>query len=186
MLSDELALRACKIRLILTDCDGVLTDGSLYYDGQGEALKVFHIHDGLAFKLAHKAGIKTGIISGRKSAALELRARELNVDYLYHGNDAKLGAYEEIRAAENLSDEQIAYIGDDLHDLALLHRVGLAIAVADAVAEVKAAAHFVTTRNGGRGAFREAVELILQAQGKREALLSGFNESRHELQSITN
>ncbi len=161
MLPDEIAHRARKIKLILTDCDGVLTDGSLYYTANGEAAKVFHIHDGLAFKLARQAGLKTGIISGRKSAALELRARELNVDYLYHGNDAKLAAYEEIRTAENLRDEQIAYLGDDLHDLELLHRVGLAIAVADAVAEVKAAAHFTTTRNGGRGAFREAVELIL-------------------------
>lgn len=166
MLSDEIAARARKIRLILTDCDGVLTDGSLYYTANGEAAKVFHIHDGLAFKLARQAGLKTGIISGRKSAALELRARELNVDYLYHGNDAKLAAYEEIRTAENLHDQQIAYLGDDLHDLELLHRVGLAIAVADAVAEVKAAAHFVTQSNGGRGAFREAIELILKAQNK--------------------
>ena len=136
MLTEEIIARARQIRLILTDCDGVLTDGSLYYNGQGETIKVFHIHDGLAFKLAHNAGIKTGIISGRKSAALELRANELKVDYLYHGNDAKLAAYEEIRTAENLHDDQIAYLGDDLHDLELLHCVGLAIAVADAVAEV--------------------------------------------------
>ncbi len=175
MLSDEIATRARKIKLILTDCDGVLTDGSLYYTANGEAAKVFHIHDGLAFKLARQAGIKTGIISGRKSAALELRANELNVDYFYHGNDAKLAAYEEIRAAENLRDGQIAYLGDDLHDLPLLHRVGLAIAVADAVAEVKAAAQFVTTRNGGRGAFREAVALILKAQNKWEPLLKHFH-----------
>lgn len=174
MLTEEIIARACKIRLILTDCDGVLTDGSLYYDGQGEALKVFHIHDGLAFKLAHQVGLKTGIISGRKSVALELRARELNVAHLYHGNDAKRAAYEEICAAENLHDEQIAYLGDDLHDLELLHRVGFAIAVADAVAEVKAAAHFITTRNGGRGAFREAVELILKAQNKWQELMMQF------------
>jgi 3-deoxy-D-manno-octulosonate 8-phosphate phosphatase (KDO 8-P phosphatase) len=174
MLSDEIAERARQIRLLLTDCDGVLTDGSLYYTADGEAAKVFHIHDGLAFKLAQQAEIKTGIISGRKSAALERRARELNVDYLYHGNDAKRAAYEEIRTVENLRDEQIAYIGDDLHDLELLHRVGLAIAAADAVAEVKAAAHFVTQRNGGRGAFREAVELILKAQNKWDDLLHQF------------
>jgi 3-deoxy-D-manno-octulosonate 8-phosphate phosphatase (KDO 8-P phosphatase) len=164
MLADEIAARARQIKLILTDCDGVLTDGSLYYTADGEAAKVFHLHDGLAFKLSRQAGLKTGIISGRESAALERRARELNVDYLYHGNDAKLAAYEEILTTENLRDEQIAYLGDDLHDLGLLHRVGLAIAVADAVAEVKAAAHFVTERNGGRGVFREAVELILKAQ----------------------
>lgn len=175
MLTDEIIARANKIKLILTDCDGVLTDGSLYYHEHGESHKVFHIHDGLAFKLAHNAGIKTGIISGRKSAALELRANELKVDYLYHGNDAKRAAYEEIRTAENLYDDQIAHVGDDLHDLELLHRVGFAIAVADAVSEVKAAAHFITARNGGRGAFREAVELILKAQDKWEALLMQFN-----------
>jgi 3-deoxy-D-manno-octulosonate 8-phosphate phosphatase (KDO 8-P phosphatase) len=175
MLSNENAERARKIRLILTDCDGVLTDGSLYYTTEGEATKVFHIHDGLAFKLARQAGLKTGIISGRQSAALERRARELSVDHLFHGNDAKRAAYEEIRTVENLSDEQIAYIGDDLHDLQLLHRVGFAIAVADAVLEVKAAAHFVTTRNGGRGAFREAVELILKAQNQWEELLRSFH-----------
>ena len=170
----EIQLRASRIQLILTDCDGVLTDGSLFYTANGEAAKVFHIHDGLGFKLAQQAGLKTGIISGRQSAGLELRARELKVDYLYQGNDAKLSAYEEIRAAENLSDEQIAYLGDDLHDLPLLHRVGLAVAVADAVAEVKAAAHFSTEQRGGRGAFRAAVEFILQAQSKWESLLSQF------------
>jgi 3-deoxy-D-manno-octulosonate 8-phosphate phosphatase (KDO 8-P phosphatase) len=175
MLSDEITARACQIRLILTDCDGVLTDGSLSYTANGEAAKVFHIHDGLAFKLARQAGLKTGIISGRKSEALALRARELNVDYLYHGNDAKLAAYEEILTTEKLRDEQMAYLGDDLHDLQLLHRVGLAITVADAVAEVKAAAHFVTPQNGGRGAFRAAVELILKAQGRWEAVLPLFN-----------
>jgi 3-deoxy-D-manno-octulosonate 8-phosphate phosphatase (KDO 8-P phosphatase) len=174
MLSDEIAERARQIKLILTDCDGVLTDGSLYYTADGEAAKVFHIHDGLAFKLARQAGLKTGIISGRKSAALERRARELSVDHLYHGNDAKRAAYEEIRTVENLCDEQIAYIGDDLHDLELLRRVGLAIAVADAAAEVKTAAHFVTPQPGGRGAFREAVELILKAQNKWDDLLHQF------------
>jgi 3-deoxy-D-manno-octulosonate 8-phosphate phosphatase (KDO 8-P phosphatase) len=171
----EIQLRASRIQLLLTDCDGVLTDGSLHYSDAGETVKVFHIHDGLGFKLARLAGLKTGIISGRQSAALELRARELHVDYLYQGNDAKLSAYQEIRLAENLRDEQIAYLGDDLHDLNLLRRVGLAIAVADAVAEVKAVAHLVTQHNGGRGAFREAVELLLQAQNRWEELLTQFN-----------
>ena len=175
MNPSEIQLRARRIQLLLTDCDGVLTDGSLYYTANGEAAKVFHIHDGLGFKLAQQAGLKTGIISGRQSAGLELRARELKVDYLYQGNDAKLSAYEEICAAEKLQDEQIAYLGDDLHDLPLLRRVGLAIAVADAVAEVKAAAHFITERNGGRGTFREVVELILKAQDKWEELLNHFH-----------
>ncbi|HEX4948085.1 MAG TPA: HAD-IIIA family hydrolase [Blastocatellia bacterium] len=173
--SSDLQLRAQCIKLILTDCDGVLTDGRLYYTANGEAAKVFHIHDGLGFKLARQAGLKIGIISGRKSEALERRANELNIDHLYHGNDAKLGAYEAIRTAENLTDEQIAYLGDDLHDLPLLSRVGFAIAVADAVAEVQAAAHFVTTQRGGAGAFRAAVEFILKAQNQWQELLRQFD-----------
>lgn len=168
--SDEIIHRASRIRLLLTDCDGVLTDGRLYYSANeahsAESLKVFHIHDGLGLKLAKRAGIKVGIISGRKSDELAARARELSVDYLYQGNDAKLGAYAEILEAEKLSDDQVAYVGDDLPDLSLLKRVGLAIAVANAVDEVKAAAHHITTRRGGDGAIREVVEFILKAQDK--------------------
>lgn len=171
MQAEEMLARASAIKIILTDCDGVLTEGKLYYSDAGETLKIFHIHDGLGFKLAQQAGIKTGIISGRKSAALALRTAQLKIDYLYHGNDAKLGAFEEIRAAENLQHNQIAYIGDDLHDLALLRRVGFAVAVANAVAEVKSAAHFITTKSGGEGAFREAVEFILKAQNKWEKIV---------------
>ena len=159
MQSEEICARARRIKLILTDCDGVLTDGKLHYSDAGEALKIFHIHDGLGFKLAQQANIKTGIISGRKSAALELRARELKINYLYHGNDAKLSAFEEICAAENLQLDEIAYVGDDLHDLELLQRVGLAVAVANAVDEVKSAAHFITEKSGGNGAFREVYRI---------------------------
>ena len=174
-MSDTLQNRARQIKLILTDCDGVMTDGRLYYGNSGaEEIKIFNIHDGLGFKLARQAGLKIGIISGRQSAMLAARARELNVDYLYQGNDSKLGAYEEICAAENLGDEQIAYLGDDLHDLHLLQRVGLAIAVNNAVTEVKAATHFITTKNGGEGAVREAIEMILKAQGHWEKLLPQF------------
>ncbi|HWQ32203.1 MAG TPA: HAD hydrolase family protein [Blastocatellia bacterium] len=162
--------RARRIRLLLLDCDGVLTDGSLIYLADGERVsvesRIFHIHDGHALKLARQAGLRTGIISGRSSAALAARARELQVDYLYQGNDDKLAAYKEIRAAEGLTDTEIAYIGDDLPDLPLLQRVGLAIAVADAVRDVRECAHLVTKRNGGRGAVREAVEFILESQRK--------------------
>lgn len=162
MDAEEIEIRARRIRLLLTDCDGVLTDGSLYFGPDGESLKRFHIHDGLGFKLARQIGIKTGIISGRKSAALEARARELNVDYLYQGNDSKLAAYEEILTTEKLQETEVAYLGDDLPDLDLLRRVGLGVAVANAVAEVKAAAHYITKTPGGSGAFREVVDLILK------------------------
>lgn len=179
MTNDELIQRARMIRLLLTDCDGVLTDGSLLYLSEGERVysagKIFHIHDGLGFKLAHQGGLKTGIISGRTSAALAARAGELQIAHLHQGNDDKLGSYEQIRVAENLSNEQVAYIGDDLHDLPLLCRVGLAIAPADAVAEVRAAAHLITHCRGGRGVLRAAVEFILKAQDKWDELLRQFH-----------
>jgi 3-deoxy-D-manno-octulosonate 8-phosphate phosphatase (KDO 8-P phosphatase) len=175
---DELAIRARGVRLLLLDCDGVLTDGSLYYVSDGgrvwEAVKAFHIHDGQGLRLAREAGLKLGVISGRTSAALAERARELSFDHLYQGVADKLGVYGQIRAAEGLSDEQIAYLGDDLPDLPPLGRAGLALAVADAVAEVRDGAHYVTRKPGGRGAVREAVELILKAQGSWERLVGSF------------
>ncbi len=175
---NEKAGRARPIHLILTDCDGVLTDGGLLYlvtsDQVSTESKAFHIHDGHGLKMACEAGLKTGIISGRASRALEVRARELQVDYLYQGIETKLAAYEEILAKEGLSDEQVAYIGDDLLDLPVLRRVGLAIAPADAVSEVRKCAHLVTQRPGGYGVVREAVEFILKAQGQWEKMLAKF------------
>lgn len=170
--------RAQQIRLLLLDCDGVLTDGSLLYLADGEQVfsesKIFHIHDGLAMKLAKAAGLRIGIISGRSSSALTMRARELKIDYLFQGNDDKLDIYQQILQAENLSHEQAAYIGDDLPDLPVLRRVGLAIAPADAVSEVRDAVHLITQRNGGRGVAREAIEFILKAQGKWDEQLRSF------------
>jgi 3-deoxy-D-manno-octulosonate 8-phosphate phosphatase (KDO 8-P phosphatase) len=177
--SEEIFDRARHIHLFLMDCDGVLTDGSLPYFARGgapvEDARVFHIHDGQGMRLASQAGLKLGIISRRTSAALAARAEEMKVDYLYQGISDKLRVYEQIKAAERLRDEQIAYIGDDLPDLAPMRRAGLAIAVADAAGEIRDCAHFVTTRNGGRGVVREAIELILKAQGKWEELLEQFN-----------
>ncbi len=175
---EELRQRAGRIRLLLIDCDGVLTDGGLYYATDGErvieAVKVFHIHDGLGLRLARQAGLKVGIISGRGSLSLAARARELEIDYLSQGIETKLEAYEEIRAAAGLQAEEIAYLGDDLPDLPLMRQVGLAIAVEDAVSEVRQSAHFITQRRGGRGAVREAVELILKAQDKWDAVIASF------------
>jgi 3-deoxy-D-manno-octulosonate 8-phosphate phosphatase (KDO 8-P phosphatase) len=175
-ISENVISRARQIKLLLTDCDGVLTDGGINYTFDGkrvlEGMKVFHIHDGQGLKLAREAGLKLGIISGRVSPSLIARARELQIDHLYQGIDDKLSVYEQIKTIEGLGDDQIAYIGDDLPDLAVLRRVGLAIAVADAVVEILESAHFVTGKPGGRGAAREAVELILKAQDKwRESLL---------------
>ena len=176
--SEDIRERARRIRLFLMDCDGVLTDGSLHYTSQTasvpEAIKVFHIHDGQGMRLAAQAGLKLGIVSGRESAALAHRAQEMKVNHLHQGVSNKLSVYEQIRSAERLEDKQIAYIGDDLPDLAPMLRAGLSIAVADAVAEIRDCAHFVTVKNGGRGAVREAIELILKAQGSWDALLKQF------------
>ncbi len=162
--------RARNIRLLLMDVDGVLTDGRVYLqsfpDGEALELKAFHSQDGAGLKIARLAGLRTGIISGRESAATARRARENQIEFIYQGQEEKLPAYAEIARRAQLSERQIAYIGDDLPDLPVMRRAGLAIAVANAVAEVKAAAHWVTTRPGGDAAVREAIEFILKAQGK--------------------
>ena len=174
-ISDEIIARARQIKLLLLDCDGVLTDGGLHYTFDGkhvmEGAKVFHIRDGQGLKLAREAGLKLGVISGRVSPALTARARDLQIDRLHQGIDDKLSVYEQIKTDEGLTDAQIAYVGDDLPDLPVMRLVGLAIAVADAVEEVRECAHLVTQKPGGRGAAREVVELLLKAQDKwRESL----------------
>jgi 3-deoxy-D-manno-octulosonate 8-phosphate phosphatase (KDO 8-P phosphatase) len=178
-ITEDTISRARRIKLLLLDCDGVLTDGGLHYTFDGkrvlEGAKVFHIHDGQGMKLAREAGLMLGIISGRISPALTARARELQIDHLHQGIDDKLSVYEQIKTADGLSDDQIAYVGDDLPDLPVMRRVGLAIAVADAVDEISECAHFVTNKPGGRGAAREAVELILKAQDKWRESLQRFS-----------
>jgi len=175
---DEASERARHIRLLLTDCDGVLTDGSIHYASDGERergeINVFHIHDGLGIVLARGAGLKVGLISGRVSLPVAERARALGLDHVYQGVESKLEVYERIREIERLSHEQIAYLGDDLPDLPLLRRAGLAIAVADAVSEVRQCAHLITHQRGGRGAMREAIELILKAQGQWEEIIQHY------------
>ena len=164
------AARAKKIRVLLMDVDGVLTDGHIWLlsrrDGTASEIKGFSAYDGAGLKLARAAGLRTGIITGRESSAVSQRARECELEFVYQGRATKLGPYEEILRAAFASDQEVAYIGDDLPDLPLLQRVGLAVAVANAAPEVKRAAHYVTARSGGDGAVREVVELIVKAQGK--------------------
>jgi 3-deoxy-D-manno-octulosonate 8-phosphate phosphatase (KDO 8-P phosphatase) len=164
------AARAKKIRVLLMDVDGVLTDGHIWLlsrrDGTASEIKGFSAYDGAGLKVARAAGLRTGVITGRESSAVSQRARECELEFVYQGRATKLGAYEEILRATYASDQEVAYIGDDLPDLPLLQRVGLAVAVANAVPEVKRAAHYVTARPGGDGAVREVVELIVKAQGK--------------------
>src|SRR3984885_11521443 len=168
--SPALLVRAKRIRVLLMDVDGVLTDGRIWLlsrsDGTASEIKGFSPCDGAGLKLARAAGLRTGLITGRESSAVAQRARECEIEFVYQGQATKLIAYEEILRATGAGDAEIAYIGDDLPDVPLLQRVGLAIAVANAAIEVKRAAHYVTERSGGQGAVREAIEMIIKAQGK--------------------
>jgi 3-deoxy-D-manno-octulosonate 8-phosphate phosphatase (KDO 8-P phosphatase) len=164
-LSDaEIAVRARGVRLLVLDVDGVLTDGTLWFSAGGEEIKGFNIQDGLGIKLLRTTGIEAAIVSGRSSRALELRARELGVTRVAQGVEDKLAAFGTLLAALALRPEQAACIGDDLPDLPLLSRCGLAITVPDAPQLLLERAHCVTRRAGGRGAVREVCELLLSAQ----------------------
>jgi 3-deoxy-D-manno-octulosonate 8-phosphate phosphatase (KDO 8-P phosphatase) len=164
------AARARKIRVLLMDVDGVLTAGQVYLmpqaDGTAVEMKAFHSQDGAGLKLARDAGLRTGVISGRESAATTRRAQEVGMEFVFQGRGEKVPAYEEILRVAGVRDSEVAYIGDDLPDLPILERVGLAIAVANAVEEVRRAVHHVTRRTGGDAGVREAIEGILKAQGK--------------------
>lgn len=160
----QLEERARKIKLLLMDCDGVLTDGRLYFSENGEELKVFHARDGQGIVNWHKAGFRSGIISGRNSRIVDLRGGQLGIEFIRQGVKDKLAACNEILAAARIRPEEAAYIGDDTPDVEVMRSVGFAAAVADAVDEVKAAAHCVTERNGGGGAVREAIDLLLDAR----------------------
>ena len=170
----DLSARVAAIELLLLDVDGVLTDGSVVYLDDGTELKRFHVRDGSGLKLWHTAGKRSAIVSGRKSTAVERRAAELGVSPVLQGRDDKLAAFTEVLTATGLRPEQVCAVGDDLPDLPVLRRCGLAIAVADACAEVKAAAHFVTGVPGGRGAVREAIEWLLKAQGRWAELTARY------------
>jgi 3-deoxy-D-manno-octulosonate 8-phosphate phosphatase (KDO 8-P phosphatase) len=173
-----LLARAAKIRLLLMDVDGVLTDGKLYSvpDAAGQMVetKGFDTQDGISLQWMAWKGILTGLISGRDSPATVERAKQCQMHYVYQGHIEKIPILEEILADAGLAKEQVAYIGDDLTDVVVMHRVGLAIAPANARAEVKAQAHYVTAAAGGSGAVREVVELILRSQGYWDEILRKY------------
>jgi 3-deoxy-D-manno-octulosonate 8-phosphate phosphatase (KDO 8-P phosphatase) len=158
--------RAARIKLLLMDCDGVLTDGRLLLTDGGDEQKSFNVRDGLGLDLWHRAGLKSGIISGRNSRALERRAQGLGVEYLRQGSENKTSDFEELLVLAQVDENEVAFVGDDLNDIPLMRRSELAIAVADAAEETRAGAHYVTQAAGGSGAIREVVELILKAQGR--------------------
>jgi len=156
--------RAARIRLLVLDVDGVLTDGGLLYGSAGEETKRFHVRDGLAVIAARAAGLEIGVISGRASAAVTRRMAELGVREVHQGVADKGAVFDAMRARLGLLPVEVAMMGDDLTDLALMRRVGLALAPSDAVAEIRRAAHWVSRYRGGDGAVRDAVELLLKAR----------------------
>src|SRR5258706_8737417 len=160
----ELRERCQRIKLLLMDCDGVLTDGRLYFSEQGEELKAFHVRDGQGIVNWHNAGFRSGIISGRNSPIVAVRAKELGIDFVLQGRNKKVSAFNEILAAANIAADEVAYIGDDMPDADVMPLVGLAAAVGDAHATAKAAAHYITRLDGGRGAVRELIDLLLESK----------------------
>lgn len=171
---DQLVLRAQKIELLLLDVDGVLTDGGIIYSNEGEELKRFHVRDGSGLKFWHLAGKRSAIISGRTSKAVERRARELGISTVIQGQAEKRPAFEAILVDMALRADQVCAVGDDLPDLPILQKAGLAAAVADACPELRAAAHFVTAALGGQGAVREAIEYVLKLQGLWTGVIQSF------------
>lgn len=174
LTASELAERAAKVSLLVLDVDGVLTDGSVIYADDGTELKRFHVRDGSGLKFWREAGNRAAIISGRSSVAVDRRAKELGIGPVLQGRSEKLPALDEVLASLKLRPDQVCAIGDDLPDLPVLNRVGLAVAVADACAEVKATAHYVTAVPGGRGAVRDAIEWLMTLQGRWGKVVAKF------------
>jgi 3-deoxy-D-manno-octulosonate 8-phosphate phosphatase (KDO 8-P phosphatase) len=170
----EIERRAARIRLLLMDCDGVLTDGRITLVGDGDEEKSFHTRDGHGLVLLHRAGLRSGIISGRTSSLVERRARELGMAYVKQGTWDKIKEFEEVLREAEVEDAEVAFIGDDVTDIPLMQRAELAVAVADATDETRRAAHYVTQLPGGFGAVREVCELILKAQGHWEDLMQRY------------
>jgi 3-deoxy-D-manno-octulosonate 8-phosphate phosphatase (KDO 8-P phosphatase) len=166
--------RAARIKLLLMDCDGVLTDGRLTLLPDGDEQKTFNVRDGHGIVLLHRAGLQTGIISGRKSSATERRARDLGINYVVQNSLDKIKDFEGLLSSIDISESEVAFVGDDVTDIPLMQRVELAVAVADAVDETRRAAHFITSSPGGYGAVREVAELILKVQGYWTELMARY------------
>lgn len=169
MVSEEIKEKLSKIKILITDCDGVLTDGKIYYGSDGSELKAFHVHDGKGFYLIQEKGIICAIITGRQSAMVERRAQELGIEEVYQAISDKLTVFNKILRKYDLTADQAAYIGDDINDRKVLQQVGFSATVADGVPVLKNEVDFVTEKKGGRGAVREITDLILR-YGHQEGL----------------
>lgn len=170
----DILAKAAQIQLIIFDVDGVLTDGSLFIGDDGEEYKAFHSRDGHGMKMLRTTGVEIGIITGRTSNVVRHRMASLGIQHVYQGQQEKLPAFEELIGKLGLAPQQVAYVGDDVVDLPILTRAGLAIAVADAHPLVKRHAHWTTPSAGGRGAARDICELIMEAQGTLDASLQHY------------
>ena len=172
--SADVERRAAGVKLLLMDCDGVLTDGRITLVEGGDEQKSFHTRDGHGLVLLHRAGLRSGIISGRTSQLVSMRAADLGVAYVRQGALDKLAAFKELLTEAGVGPSEVAFVGDDVVDIPLMRRAVLAVAVADAGRDTRAAAHYVTRLAGGFGAVREVCELILKAQGRWDELMKKY------------
>ena len=174
MTKEELRRKASKIKLFISDVDGVLTGGQIILDNNGLEYKVFHVRDGHGIKLLMRAGVEVALLTGRHSKVVDVRARELGIEHVIQGALDKLPAYQELKDRVGVKDDEVAYIGDDNVDMPVMRRVGLSIAVADAEPYVREAADMVLERRGGEAAVREAIDFILKARGDWERINSKY------------
>jgi 3-deoxy-D-manno-octulosonate 8-phosphate phosphatase (KDO 8-P phosphatase) len=173
-IAKEVRERAAKVRLLILDVDGVLTDGRIIMDHKGREIKAFNVRDGHGLRLLREAGIEVAILTGRSSPVVQKRADDLGILWVRQGIHDKVGAYQEIARKMGITDDEACFIGDDLVDIPLLKRVGIPIVVGDGAPEAKRFARYVTQSSGGKGAVREVCDLLLQTQGKWEAVLRRY------------
>jgi 3-deoxy-D-manno-octulosonate 8-phosphate phosphatase (KDO 8-P phosphatase) len=174
-MNELLLEKAKKIKLLLLDVDGVLTDGRIIYDSRGRDLKFFDVHDGLGVYVLRKAGIKTILITAKDSKTIRFRAQDMQVEAIFKNISPKSAILDKILKTYKVDTSEICFVGDDLVDLCLMKRVGLPIAVSNASSDIKEAASYVTSKDGGRGAVREIAELILKSQGKWDEVLKTYD-----------
>jgi 3-deoxy-D-manno-octulosonate 8-phosphate phosphatase (KDO 8-P phosphatase) len=171
---DTTMSHAISIRLLALDLDGIFTNGCIHYSTSGDEIRTFHVHDGLGIKLIQQAGIQVAIISAKNSTAVSKRIRELNISHVYLGQEDKLPAYEDLKQTCQLTDQEIAYMGDDLPDLPLLNRAGFSITVPQAPAIIQQQVDYITKNHAGKGAVREVCELILNKKGLYQSVLQSY------------
>lgn len=173
-MNSEMTKKLAKIKVILTDVDGVMTDGGIILGTDGGEFKRYDVKDGMGVTMARKAGLKVCIITGRKSKSVALRAEELKMDGVYQGYSNKMTAYKRIKEKFNFNDDEFLHVGDDILDLPVFRSVGFSIAPSDAIALVKEEADFVTNAKGGRGVLRESIEMVLESQGKLDEIIQFY------------